>query len=251
MSKFERKEYKYFVPQELQSELRKRLLQQMVHDPFCRDREQNQYCVRSIYLDTDSLLFYHEKIDGIRIRKKLRVRVYNDIEARSPAFLEIKRKFENTVFKERIKIPLPHTATVLNGANLQILNEKASFSDAATLGKFIYLIKRLKLLTRVLVTYEREAFQGIDDPSLRITFDLNARSFPNPRLEDIYREQDLTTFTGNQFILEIKFNGRMPNWVRNIVRDYRLHLQAISKYCNGIDTWMPEYKRQGHPNEFL
>jgi hypothetical protein len=28
----------------------------------------------------------------------------------------------------------------------------------------------------------------------------------------------------------------MPVWVRNIVRDFKLHIQAISKYCNGIDA---------------
>ena len=245
MSKFERREFKYFVPNKLLGDLRMRFLQYMEHDPYCAGREHNQYCVRSVYLDTDNLLFYHEKIEGLKIRKKLRVRVYNDIEAKSPAFLEIKRKFENTVFKERVKISLPETVTLMNGANLQILDEDTSFSEAATLGKFLYLKKRLNLRTKVLVTYEREALMGLDDPNLRVTFDINPRSFPNPRLEDIYREDDLICFSKHAFILEVKFNGRMPVWIRNIIRDYRLHLQAISKYCNGVDTWMPEYKRQG------
>lgn len=235
--KFDRKEFKYYVGWELLEPLRERFMQYMEYDPFCKDLENRCYNVRSIYFDTPRLLFYNEKLDGVEIRKKLRVRVYNSLERDSIAFLEIKRKYNNTVFKERVKLPLNDTLDVLNGAQVHIPEGFNSFSEAATLEKFRYLIKRLNLHPTVLITYEREALVGIDDPALRTTFDMNVRSYAHPQLEDIYREEDLTVLKKDEFILEIKFNGRMPVWVRNIIRDFKLHIQAISKYCNGIDAW--------------
>lgn len=237
--KFNRKEYKYFVFYELLEPLRNRFIRYMEPDPFCRDREIKNYCVRSVYLDTPRLLFYNEKLDGVKIRKKLRIRVYDSLEANSVAFLEIKRKIENTVFKERARIPLMHTVHLLNGVNPPIPTEYSSFSEITALEKFKYLTKRLNLHPTVLITYEREALVGIDDPSLRVTFDLNVRSYLKPRLEDIFREDDLEEINKRAFVLEVKFNGRMPVWIRNIIRDFRLHVQAISKYCNGIDAWSP------------
>ncbi len=235
--KFNRKEYKYFASWELLEPLRERFLQYMGHDPFCVGREQNKYAVRSIYIDTPRLLFYNEKIDGLKIRKKLRVRVYNTLEPHAKAFLEIKRKIEDTVFKERVKMPLEETIHLMNGANIYINDGSISFTEVAALEKFKYLTKRLGLIPTVLITYEREALVGIDDPSLRVTFDLNVRSYPNPLMEDIFREEDLAEIASDYFILEVKFNGRMPVWIRNIIRDFKLRVQAISKYCNGIDTW--------------
>jgi SPX domain protein involved in polyphosphate accumulation len=235
--KFDRKEYKYYAAWELLEPLRERFMQYMECDPFCKDREGKCYNVRSIYFDTPRLLFYNEKLDGVKIRKKLRVRVYNTLDRDSIAFLEIKRKYNNTVFKERVKLPLNDTLDVLNGAQVHIPEGFNSFTEAATLEKFRYLIKRLNLQPTILVTYEREALVGIDDPAMRVTFDMNVRSYSHPQIEEIYREEDLTLLKKDEFILEIKFNGRMPVWVRNIIRDFKLHIQAISKYCNGIDAW--------------
>lgn len=244
MAKFNRKEYKYFVSYELLEPLRDRFLQYMEHDDFCRDREANQYCVRSVYLDTPRLLFYHEKIEGLKVRKKLRIRVYNTLEPDTVAFLEIKRKIDNAVFKERAKIPLGESTHLLNGAYLNFPGPFSSFSEAATLEKFKYLVKRLNLEPKVLIAYEREALIGLDDPSLRVTFDMNIRSYPSTVIEDIFREDDLSTIADQHFILEVKFNGRMPVWVRNIIRDFKLRIQAISKYCHGIDVWVPYHREQ-------
>ena len=41
----------------------------------------------------------------------------------------------------------------------------------------------------------------------------------------------------SHFVLEVKFDGQLPVWVRQIIRDFNLHVQAISKYCRGLDNW--------------
>ena len=245
MSRFDRREYKYFVPLENLEPIRNRIMKNMKHDPYSEVRPNKNYCVRSIYFDTSRMLFYHEKIEGLKVRKKLRVRVYNNLEPNAVAFLEIKRKIDKYIYKERVRIPLAETVNLTNGAHLQLSNRDISFLETATLEKFKYLTKRLNLQPQVLITYEREAFVGLDDPTVRVTLDMNVRSYPHPFLEEIYREDDFNTIDDKNFILEVKFNWKMPVWARNIIRDFRLRVQAISKYCHGIDAWLPSFKAQG------
>jgi len=237
MELFERREFKYFVDYKHLESLRERFLANMVHDPFCRKEDDKCYTVRSIYLDTRGLLFYFEKKDGLKIRKKLRIRTYGVDCPDSTAFLEIKRKNKQTVFKERVKIWMAETPNLLNGASLQPIENHPEYKERLALNRFIYLTKRLKLEPQILVAYEREALIGLDDQKLRVTFDLNVRSYFQPEPNDIFRENDLRDLEKSRFILEIKFSGRMPFWVRNIVREFGLHPQAISKYCNGVDVW--------------
>ena len=239
MDKFERSEYKYFVPFEMMDELRARFLTNMDSDPFCSTgADINQYTVRSIYFDTRHYLFYYEKVNGIKVRKKLRIRLYGLPCNQNIAFVEIKRKFGNKIYKERVKTLLEDTPLILNGGKPPILSQNPTFLDRSVMDKFIYLTKRLKLEPKVLVAYEREAFRGLDDTNFRVTFDKNVRSYPNPDLDMIFQEQDLRTLRDSHFILEIKFNGRMPVWVRNIINEFRLRVQSISKYCNCLDNWL-------------
>ncbi|MDK9700115.1 MAG: polyphosphate polymerase domain-containing protein [bacterium] len=240
--RFVRKEYKYYVPWYSIDALRERILLHMDYDPFCLEMSDRMYHVRSIYYDTPHYLFYYEKLAGIKIRKKLRIRTYNELTDNSPAFLEIKRKFDNYIFKDRVRIPLAEATNLLAGKSV-VIGEKANNSSRVALNKFVYLINNLNLRSSILVTYEREAFVGRENPTVRATFDKNVRSYPQPALEEIFREQDLTTFASQNFILELKFYDRMPYWARQIVRDFRLHLQSISKYCNCLETWHPSMRR--------
>ncbi|MCB2199051.1 polyphosphate polymerase domain-containing protein [bacterium] len=238
MERFERKEYKYYVPGALLASLRERVQNHMVHDPFCRNHPANRYVVRSIYLDTDNLLFYYEKMDGQKYRKKLRVRVYDDLTEESIAFLEIKRKVDDTILKERALIDWPEAFKLGNGADIQLAKDRGETeAGRITRDRFIYLTKRLLLEPKALITYEREAFMDEENPDLRITFDMNVRSYYQPTFEQMFEEKDLRAFSDPYFILEVKFSTVLPLWMREVIRDYRLHQQSISKYCLGLDSW--------------
>ncbi len=237
MAQFERKEYKYYVRQGQIESLRNRFLPYMEHDSFCQQMPEKFYTVRSIYLDTLRMLFYYEKLTGLKYRKKLRIRTYNTPTENTKAFLEIKRKIDDTIYKDRAKIVLSDVPKLLKGTDIKLADENPSFKEKTALDRFTYLTRSLNLESKALVTYEREAFVGTDESDLRVTFDMNVRSFPFPSFDDIFREEDLCGFSGKYFILEVKFFGRMPTWVRNVIRDFRLHQQSISKYCNGIDAW--------------
>lgn len=208
----------------------------MTYDPYCERFPDLSYPVRSIYLDTRNHLFYYEKMESLKIRKKLRVRTYDSESAKNVAFLEIKRKVGKAVFKERAVVSYPEIDNLFNNTGISLLHPDI-FTQQVALKRFTYLINQLHLEPVVLITYEREAFQGIDDPSLRITFDKNVRSYMTDSLDDLMREADLRTITDLHFVLEVKFSRQMPLWLRGIIRDFNFRLQSISKYCDGIDVW--------------
>ena len=110
-------EYKYLVPIKLLSKLYKYLSPYMVLDKYSALRPKHEYTVRSIYFDTARLNFYHEKISGIKKRKKIRIRGYNENKKNAVVFLEIKRKNGPTISKERAGVYYDDLSTLLETGN--------------------------------------------------------------------------------------------------------------------------------------
>jgi hypothetical protein len=70
------------------------------------------YGVWSVYYDTRQLRFYWEKIEGLRFRRKLRVRHYGDrfgVTEDTPVFVEIKQRVN------RVTPETPHPAALSGG----------------------------------------------------------------------------------------------------------------------------------------
>ena len=73
-------------------------------DDFARDFQNNEYFVRSLYFDSPSSFNFYEKIDGIKKRKKFRLRTYDKKFGESALFIEQKGRNVNRVFKHRTLI---------------------------------------------------------------------------------------------------------------------------------------------------
>jgi SPX domain protein involved in polyphosphate accumulation len=217
--------------------LRARVTEFAKLDPYCARCDGDGYVVRSVYYDTDDFNFYFDKIDGHKVRKKLRVRAYDLPDPVGDAFIEIKRKFGNLTLKERLCLPMLRVDDALNGKDPSNVLSEPSFRNRRILGKIRYLMHIKGLRPVVLVTYDREAFLGRNDTSQRVTFDRNIRSLPEPGLEQIFSEDELRRFESRYFVLELKFNQRMPRWMARLIRDYDLVARPYSKYCRGLDAW--------------
>ncbi|UCE04953.1 MAG: VTC domain-containing protein, partial [bacterium] len=101
-----RRELKHFIAPEMISEVKAIIEPYVEVDPYAKERDNNSYTIRSIYFDTEQFDFYYEKLDGLKIRKKVRVRSYNEFQKEGFAFLEIKRRYNNRILKERAQVPL-------------------------------------------------------------------------------------------------------------------------------------------------
>ena len=231
----ERRELKYFIPYKLIAPIRDFISPYMELDPYSAERENHDYTIRSIYFDSDQFDFYYEKMDGIKIRKKLRVRTYNEVNSDGYLFFEIKRRYNSRILKERIKGSINFLETICVKQQIpDDFNCEAKHSQQS-LQRFIYNLRQQSLRPVLLVTYEREAFIGSVDSDIRLTFDKNVRSSIFPELNENFEENGSQFVTNGRCVLELKFNSFMPKWMRTLVAKFNLHEQSISKYCLGID----------------
>jgi SPX domain protein involved in polyphosphate accumulation len=204
-------------------------------DPHLKNVEENKYTVRSIYFDTPELDFYYEKLDGIKIRKKLRIRTYNEMN--DFAFLEIKRKFVNCVAKERSKLPFMVIERLINTPEDSVIEyPQDDYNSRLVSGKFVYNLLKKGLLPILLVVYEREAYIGLAEDRERLTIDTDVRAIAEPDLGDILNNNDFVPTIKDVSVLELKFDDKMPQWMKNLVAEFDLTKESISKYCLGIDA---------------
>ncbi len=228
-----RSEYKYLVPNEALPALRARIAPFVSLDRHGRGFEERGYTVRSLYLDTVSLRYYHEKMAGINVRRKLRVRAYNHHKAGDWVFLEIKRKVGRKVTKNRAPVSYEDLGPLFATGDVdRYIQPDSHYPDAHDdARRFFYHVYRYNLRPTHLTVYEREAFLGRFDGTLRVTFDRNLRGGSYPKLGEIYHEAGLRHVFPGHFILEVKYNTRFPAWLRSVLGPYGLRHRALSKYC--------------------
>ncbi len=233
-----RLEYKFLVKNEDLDQLRKKIIPFVELDPFVSVDSGNEYTVRSIYFDSSNFDYYHEKIDGILIRKKLRIRSYDNQSDNNLVFLEIKNKHDNFINKNRSPILYHNLANLLktNSIETYALTHNGYSNTIRDGEKFLHHINRSGLRPTILIVYEREAYFSKFDKSLRITFDKNLRFYDHPKMDGLYMDLDLENAMHNYFVLEIKFNNGYPKWLQNIIVDFNLTRRSVSKYAICIDS---------------
>lgn len=225
-----RLEYKYLVEYSKLDALRKALAPFIELDSDYNDT--SEYTVRSIYFDTSKLKYYHEKINGVQIRKKLRIRGYNTREEESIVFLEIKRKYENFINKNRSPLKMYNLDDLIKTKDLDsyILTNNGFANSLDDAEKFLHHIYKRTLRPVVLITYEREAFFSKFDKRLRLTFDKNLRYMLFPSMDELYTDDELHHSMPKHFIFEVKFSRGFPIWLSDILSRFSLTRMALSKY---------------------
>lgn len=233
-----RYEYKYLVDNSLIDKIREDLLPFMEVDDFAKKHSDGQYTVRSIYYDSPKFDCYREKYDGVKIRNKYRIRGYDTLSGESIAFLEIKHKDTNCISKSRAPVSYSNVAKSLYSRHMDdyVISFSGNGIEKKDAKKFLYYYHLKKLHPAVLVIYDREAFWGKFDKSLRLTFDKNLRSVIFPSLNMLYNEDKAKVTMKNNFILEIKFFGTLPRWIKAMVSKYQLDRRALSKYTMSLET---------------
>lgn len=234
-----RAELKYLVPIEILPDLRAQIAPFVYLDKHGRGYEEQGYTIRSIYLDTPKLTYYHEKQAHLQNRKKLRIRGYNRPKERDIIFLEIKRKFTNSIAKNRAPVLFENLPDLFRTGDIeQYVDPTHSFPGAREDAcRFFYHVYCHNLRAANLVVYEREAFMGKYDPTLRITFDRNLRGSVYPHLEHLYSEEGFRHAFPEHFVLEVKYTTHFPGWLRPVIGRYGLIQRAVSKYCIVLDLF--------------
>ncbi len=232
-----RYEFKYLVPVEQYDALRSAVLPFLCADHFAAMQTDGRYTVRSIYFDTPGFEMYHTKVNGIAHRMKVRLRGYNRGDEASTVFMEIKRKYEGPILKNRSSAPYGVVLQLFKGISLDSFNGEVSNHDNTR--RFFYQILSRNMRPVVNVIYEREPFLGANfDPEndFRLTFDLHLRSMAYPSVDKLFDESGATFAFPGFFILEIKFNRYCPAWIKPVLEDFQLRKEPASKYVGTINS---------------
>ena len=243
MSLIYRYEKKYLVPNYLLDRMRARFSGFVRPDHYSNEDEtgRQQYTVRSIYFDSPDLSSVFEKVEGVMHRRKLRVRGYNFQEPGSNVVLEIKKKVGDRILKHRADLKYADLERLFYSGQI----EKYVFSRSGTdisrsyddASRFLFHMKKRHMEPSCLVVYEREAFHGKFNSDIRVTFDKNIRSRNFPDLDMLFSNADLRPLFKEHFILEVKYSyGNMPDWIKTIIYEFRLRVEALSKYVIGFEV---------------
>jgi hypothetical protein len=230
-------EYKYLVPNALLEALRNAFSPYLVWDKYSEIRKDKRYSVKSIYFDTHRLDFYQEKLSGLKRRKKLRIRGYNEWADDALVFLEIKRKNGQVISKNRAPLPYAKlTEAVLNNCIEDHIITDSQGDNLRDAASFLFYMRSMHLVPTIKITYEREAHFSRMNPNLRITLDSNLRSTLQVGFDRFFDDQNMIYALPGNSILEIKSIGGFPVWLQNLIARFDLKLQAISKYTNCMET---------------
>jgi hypothetical protein len=240
-----RLEYKYLVPTELLDVIRADIHPFLTIDQYAGRREPNEYTIKSVYYDTPAMNCYYEKLDGVDIRKKFRIRGYNDTQGADLIFLEIKRKNNNFISKNRAPLHYRDVDALFATRDIDryVLQMSANGQGRDDARRFFYYYFRLRLSPQIMVVYDREAFFGRFDDTLRITLDKNLRSAPCTFQAGLHLPCPYRLVMPKHFIFELKFYGRLPAWVNEMINRYQLPRLALSKYTLSLDSYQAYEKR--------
>jgi hypothetical protein len=231
-----RYEYKYLLPYEALHRIRPMMLPFLEYDNFAK-RMGGQYTVRSIYFDDPRMSMYNTKQDGVPHRLKVRLRGYNLGDFNSTVFLELKRKYQGPIVKNRAPMPY-HTVIEILKHGLSDHLTGLTPLQIETANRFFYQILAHRLKPIVNVVYEREAFIGKDttlENNLRITFDKNLRAAPWPTADGLFTTAGLRYILPEFAIVEVKFNQFLPAWIKPIIDAAKIYKEPASKYVLSID----------------
>jgi hypothetical protein len=194
------------------------------------------YHIYSLYLDTPSRKLYRQSCEGIKNRYKLRIRFYDKTED-GPTFLEIKQRTTETVHKTRAIVSKRAAVEMLRGGWISaanLLNQSAASIRA--LDEFCQRREQLKAEGVAFVSYIREAFVSQSAESVRVTFDREIAGRPyDPRM-GLTIPDDEAMVKVNGVVLELKYNGRRPSWMHDLIMSYGLQRLSFPKYVYAMDV---------------
>ena len=233
--KFSRFEMKYIIRKSISESIQKEIRNFMIYDGYANKELKKNYFVRSLYFENNNYSNFNEKVDGVKLRHKYRIRTYsNKLDKNTPIFLELKGRENLRTYKTRFFIEQNDLNLFFEKKNYFKL--KKTYSDNYLIEQFVFDCYRKNLSPKILVDYNRTPYINKSGLYFRLTFDNNIISMSNSSLYSTglnfgWREC-LAGFT----ILEVKFESSIPAWFQRIVQSYQLQIRSISKFVIATDT---------------
>lgn len=188
-------------------------------DVHARD---GKYLIRSLYFDNLNDKALREKIDGVNMREKFRIRYYNG----DPSLIHLEKKSKVSGLGTKYSAPLTaeEAQSIVDGHRDWMLA-----SDRPLVQELYCKMQYQGMRPKTIVDYTREPF--IYRPgNVRVTFDYNIRT--GLRCTDFLNPDCLTVPAPDAgIILEVKWDDFLPSVIRDAVQTPGRRVTAFSKYA--------------------
>ena len=184
--------------------------------------ENGRYLIRSLYFDNLSDKALREKIDGVNLREKFRIRYYNG----DPSVIHLEKK------SKRAGLGTKYSAELTKDEAQSIVDGELDWMMASgrPLVQELYCKMRYQgLRPKTIVDYTREPF--IYRPgNVRVTFDYDIRT--GLSCTDFLNPDCVTIPAGDApILLEVKWDAFLPSVIRDAVQTPGRRVEAFSKYA--------------------
>lgn len=181
------------------------------------------YMIRSLYFDTLHDRDFVEKSFGVYLRRKVRVRIY---DPRSDfALLEVKQKQGENQQKRSMPISRQEVQQLTAGDYEFLLDRSEPFAQE------VHALMSINgYMPKAIVDYNRKAFIAQEN-KIRITLDSTIRATETNL--NIFDPQLCTypVFDPFNVVLEVKFNGFLLSYIRDVLNQIEKSELSVSKYA--------------------
>ena len=155
--------------------------------------------------------------------------------------MELKKKYKGVVYKRRIEMTLAQTRDFFAGKDVPHDNPQIE-------NELKYFLKFYEgIAPAMYLSYDRLAYCGAEDPSLRLTFDTHI----------LYREEQKELDKGiwgkellpaGMRVMEIKIPNAMPLWLSAILDELEIYPASFSKYGT---AYLNEFSEKIHKGKVI
>ncbi len=181
------------------------------------------YAIRSLYFDTPDDQDFNEKLDGLELRRKVRLRIYspNDTSAK----LEMKQKQGPYQKKRSLRVERDDAIRLCQGDYSPLLKYPEPFA-AECYGLMTCRCYRPKTI----VEYLRQAYIAKEN-QIRLTLD--SRIIATESCYDLFSPSLSLYPVMDPFsmVLEVKYNGFLLSYIKDLLNDLDRPELSVSKYC--------------------
>ena len=199
--------------------IRQRLRAVMKPDKHSAD---GKYMIRSLYFDNPDDKALREKIDGVNMREKFRIRYYN----LDPSVIHLEKKSKRSGLGTKYSADLTakEAQSIVDGDIDWMLG-----SGRPLVQELYCKMRNQRLAPRTIVDYTREPYVYAPG-NVRVTFDYDIRT--GLASTDFLDPECVTVPAGEPvIILEVKWDAFLPDIVKAAVRIPGRRAGAFSKYA--------------------
>jgi hypothetical protein len=231
---FSRFEIKYIINKQTSEKIQKEIKNFMTYDGYIDKKiKKKKYYVRSIYFDNNQYVNFNEKVDGLKIRHKYRIRTYSqNFLKKINLFLEQKGRNNERTYKVRLKINIDDLDIFFK--KNKIFDLKKKYKNFYLIEKFIFDSYRKNLSPNVIIDYDRGPYINNTGIYFRLTFDSNLRACISDVL--FRKNYNWKRCIDGYEILEVKFDRTIPAWFQKIIQSFELKRVSVSKYVLGLEA---------------